>query len=89
MDNEFYKNLMDRQKREEIGQDELEHLVEEHLDKVDEFRSRLEEMVKRKRKERREMLRGRRKKSQKVRQIMLYQILFSSDRRSKKKNQLM
>ena len=66
MDNAFYKDLMDRQKREVIGEEELEHLVDDHLDRVDEFRSRLQEMVHKKRKERREKLRGRRKKSERV-----------------------
>ena len=62
MDNEFYESLMDRQKKEEIKEDELERLVEEHLDRVDEFRTRLQEIVKRKRRERREKLQWRRKK---------------------------
>ena len=69
MDNAFYKDLMDRQKREGIEEEELGQLVEDHLDKVDEFRSRLQDMVRRKRKERREKLRGRRKKSEKVRNV--------------------
>ena len=69
MDNAFYKDLMDRQKREGIEEEELEQLVEDHLNKVDEFRSRLQDMVRRKRKERREKLRGRRKKSEKVRNV--------------------
>ena len=71
MDNAFYKDLMDRQKREGIEEEELEQLVEDHLDKVDEFRSRLQDMVRRKRKERRKKLLGRRKKSEKVRNANL------------------
>ena len=66
MDDKFYKDLMDRWGRENIGEEELENLVEKHLDEVEQFINKLQEMLKIKRRERREKMKKNRKKDKEV-----------------------
>ena len=57
MDEKFYSTLMTRHRKENIPEQELDRLVEDHLDEVERFRARLKGMIDKKRKEREEMKR--------------------------------
>ena len=59
MDEEFYQQLMRRHGQGEIDDDELERLVEEHLERVDEFKHKVH----------RKMQQMRRKKAARARQV--------------------
>ena len=56
MDEDFYRQLLSRHSAGEIDDEELEQLIQDHLDKVDEFKSKVRQkmnQIRRKRAEQR------------------------------------
>ncbi len=77
MDEKFYSTLITRHRKENIPEQELDRLVEDHLDEVERFRARLKGMIDKKRREREEMKRQSRQVRMMVEAIQLIEVTCS------------